>query len=84
MSVSYGIYICVVILGLITYGRPPVERLSLIISSATAEDRNNHLVNADLMIRQYQKELTFITPVREERGPMNNPAFLLMIWVWRW
>ncbi len=70
--------------GPITYGRPPVERLSLIISSVTAEDRNNHLVIPDLMIRQYQKELTFITLVGEERSPMNNPSFLLMIWVWRW
>ena len=46
--------------------------------SATAEDRNNHVDIADLLIRQYRKEHISITPVGEERGPINNPVFLKM------
>ncbi len=46
--------------------------------NATAEDRDNHVDIADLLIRQYRKEHISITPVEEERDPMKNPAFLKM------
>jgi len=44
--------------------------------NATAEDRNNHVDIADLLIRQYRSEHLSITPVKEKRDPMKNPAFL--------
>jgi hypothetical protein len=47
-------------------------------NNATAEDRDNHVDIADLLIRQYRKDHISITPVEEERDPMKNPAFLKM------
>ena len=46
--------------------------------NATAEDRDNHVDIADLLIQQYWKEHISITPVEEERDPINNSAFLKM------
>ena len=46
--------------------------------NATAEDRDNHVDIADLLIRQYRKEHISITPVEEKKDPMKNPAFLKM------
>ena len=60
-----------------------VRELDIMVSdilekSATAKDRDNHVDIADLLIRQYRKEHISITPIEEERGPMDNPTFLKM------
>lgn len=46
--------------------------------NATAEDRNNNVDIADLLIRQYRKEHIAITSVEEKKDLMKNPAFLKM------
>lgn len=60
-----------------------VRELDIMVSdilekSASAEDRENHVDIADLLIRQYRREHISITPVEEVRDPMKNPAFLKM------
>ena len=60
-----------------------IKELDIMVSdilekSASAEDRENHVDIADLLISQYLKEHICITPVEEVRDPMKNPAFLKM------
>ena len=45
-------------------------------NSATAEDRENHVDIADLLIRQHRKEHITIVPVEERKDPMKHPSFL--------
>ena len=60
-----------------------VKELDIMVSdilekSATAEDRDNHVDIADLLIRQYRKEHISITTVEERRDPIKHPTFLKM------
>ncbi len=58
-----------------------VRELDIMVSdilekSASAEDRDNHVDIADLLIRQYRREHICITPEEEEKDPMKHHTFL--------
>ena len=60
-----------------------VRELDIMVSdilekSAIAEDRENYVDIADLLIRQYLRDHISITQAEEVRDPMKNPAFLKM------
>ena len=44
--------------------------------NATAEDRDNHVDIADLLIRQHRQEHMAITPVEKYEDPRSHPTFI--------